>query len=57
MRTVTSRSRTAARERRRFATFAQAMSSTAATAPSMIQSAVRSVGPTTCSGNGTTYAP
>jgi hypothetical protein len=57
MRTVTSLSRTAARDRSKFATFAHAISNTAATAPSMIQSVVRSVCPTTCSGSGTMYTP
>ena len=56
-RTLTSRSRAAARDSSRFATLAQPISSTAATAASMIQSAVRSVGPTSCCGSGTMLSP
>ena len=52
-----SRSRVAARESMRLATLAHAMRSTAATAPSIIQSAVRSVLPMTCCRSGTTFTP
>ena len=56
-RTLTSRSRVAARDSMRLATLAQPISSTAPTAASMIQSAVRSDLPTTCSGSGTRFRP
>ena len=56
-RTLISRSRTAARESMRLATFAHAMSSTAPTAAIITHSDVRSVRPTTCSGSGTRCTP
>ncbi len=55
-RTAISRERSAARARSRLATFAQAMSSTNATAPMSDQKRTRISLPMTCSENGVTTA-